>query len=78
MKSILLWTCGLLICGSIARAANDSIVTAVFSKTYNGYQRTRAADGSFEREYYALANGSYLPGVAADASIDKVKFPQVA
>jgi len=59
-------------------ASNDRIVTAVFSRTYNGYERPRAADGSFEREYYALANGSYLPGVAADASIDKVKFPQIA
>jgi hypothetical protein len=59
-------------------ASTDRIVTAVFSHTYNGYQRTRAADGTFEREYYALANGSYMPGVAADASIDKVKFPQIA
>ena len=61
-----------------ASASNDRIVTAVFSRTYNGYERPRAADGSFEREYYALANGSYMPGVAADASIDKVKFPQIA
>ena len=59
-------------------ASTDRIVTAVFSHTYNGYQRPRAADGTFQREYYALANGSFLPGAAADASIDKVKFSQIA
>jgi hypothetical protein len=59
-------------------ASTDRIVTAVYSGTYNGYKRPRAADGTFEREYYALANGSYLPGAGADASIDKVKFPQIA
>jgi hypothetical protein len=68
----------LLLCVPMAWASTDRIVTAIFSHTYNGYERPRAADGSFEREYYALANGSYLPGVAADASIDKVKFPQIA
>ena len=68
----------LLLCVPMAWASNDRIVTAVFSHTYNGYQRPRSADGTFEREYYALANGKYLPGVAADASIDKVKFPQIA
>ncbi len=61
-----------------ASASNENIVTAVFSGTYNGYQRPRAADGTFQPEYYALANGEYLPGVSADASIDKVKFPQIA
>jgi hypothetical protein len=66
------------LCAATASASNDRIVTAVFSHTYNGYQRPRAADGTFQREYYALANGSYMPGVAADASIDKVKFPQIA
>ena len=65
----------LLLAVSTAQATNDRIITAVFSRTYNGYQRPKAADGTFQREYYALANGSYLPGVGADASIDKVKFP---
>jgi len=68
----------LLLAAPLARASNDSIVTAVFSHTYNGYQRPRAADGSFQREYYALANGKYLAGASADASIDKVRFPQIA
>ncbi len=68
----------LLLAVATAQASNDRIITAVFSHTYNGYQRPKAADGTFQREYYALANGSYLPGVGVDASIDKVKFPQIA
>ena len=77
MKTILRMTL-LLLCVPMAWASTESIVTAVYSRTYNGYQRTRAADGTFQREYYALANGSFMPGVAADASIDKVRFPQIA
>ena len=68
----------LLLAVTTAQATNERIITAVYSHTYNGYQRSKAADGTFPREYYALANGSYLPGVGADASIDKVKFPQIA
>jgi hypothetical protein len=62
----------------VAFASNENIVTAVFSGTYNGYQRQKATDGSFKTEYYALANGIFSAGLSADASIDKVKFPQVA
>ena len=68
----------LLLAVTTAQASNERIITAVYSHTYNGYQRPKAADGTFQREFYALANGSYLPGVGADASIDKVKFPQIA
>jgi hypothetical protein len=78
MKKLLQISLLLLLAVSTARATNDRIITAVYSHTYNGYQRPKAADGTFQREYYALANGSYLPGVGADASIDKVKFPQIA
>ncbi len=78
MKKLFQITLLLLVAAPLARASNDSIITSVFSSTYNGYQRPRAADGTFQPEYYALANGKYLPGVSADASIDKVKFPQIA
>jgi hypothetical protein len=61
-----------------ALASSDALVTAVYSKASNGYQRQKLADGSFKREYYALAKGVYNPGVGADRSIDGVKFPQVA
>ena len=78
MKKLLQITCLLSLAFPLAYASKESVVTSVFSHTYNGYQRPHAADGTFQREYYALANGSFLPGVGADASIDKVKFPQIA
>jgi len=61
-----------------AHAGNDAIVTAVFSSTSNGYERHKEPDGTFKREYYALANGQYARGAHDDPSIDQVKFPEVA
>lgn len=80
MKTLLprLLVCASALAATAAFAANDSIVTAVYSKVSNGYQRQKLADGSFKREHYALAKGVYVPGVAADRSIDAVRFPQVA
>lgn len=69
---------GLVIVAPLARASNDSLVTAVFSKVSNGYHRQKQADGSFKREYYAIGRGTYVPGVSSDRSIDAVRFPQVA
>jgi len=60
------------------QAAKDSIVTAVYSKTVNGYKRQLDADGSPKPEYYAIANGKYMQGALKDASIDEVKFPTIA
>jgi hypothetical protein len=68
----------LLLALTMAQASNESIITAVYSKVSNGYQRPKAADGFPKREYYALANGVFSPGVSADPSIDRVKFPQIA
>lgn len=70
--------CGVICAVQTAFAGSDSVVTAVYSKVSNGYQRERLADGSPKREYYALAKGVYVPGVGADPSIDKVRYPQVA
>ena len=78
MKKLLLNTLLLMLIVPAVRASNERIVTAVYSHTYNGYQRAKEADGSPKREYYALANGSFLPGASVDTSIDKIKFPQVA
>lgn len=68
----------LLVLAPMARAANESIVTAVYSGTYNGYHRQKEADGSFKPEYYALANGIFAAGASADPTMDKIKFPQIA
>lgn len=61
-----------------ALASTDALVTSVFSSVSNGYQRTKLPDGTFKREYYAIANGKYLPGALDNESIDKVKFPTIA
>ena len=69
---------GLISVASPAFASDAPFVTAVFSNTSNGYERTKMADGSFKRETYALARGQYLPGADSDRSIDGVQFPQIA
>jgi len=61
-----------------AFASEESIVTAVYSKVRNGYTRQKNADGKYVREYYALANGTYAPGIAKDSSIDDLAFPAIA
>jgi len=78
MKTTLRFALWSTLTAATASASNERIVTAVYSHTYNGYQRAKEADGSPKREYYALAKGSFLPGASVDNSIDKVKFPQVA
>ncbi len=59
-------------------ARQDSVVTAVFSSTSNGYERQKLPDGSYKREYYAIANGQYAKGTQDDPSIDQVGFPTIA
>jgi len=68
----------LLVAAPPARAGDGSLVTSVFSRVSNGYHRQRLPDGSFPREFYALAKGRYYPGISKNHSIDAVKFPQVA
>ncbi len=71
-------TLGLLAAAPCAPAANDAVVTSVFSSVSNGYERQKLPDGSYKREYYALANGQYARGAAANPSIDGVPFPTIA
>lgn len=57
-----------------AASAPDSVVTAVFSRSFNNYERAMRADGSPEPQTYVIAKGGYTPGVGPDESIDHVKF----
>jgi len=57
-----------------ASAARDSVVTAVFSRSFNHYERPVRQDGSPEAQTYVVAEGGYAPGADKDASIDDVKF----
>lgn len=70
--------CGLLFGGSRTFASKGSVVTAVYSSVSNGYERQKLPDGSFKREYYAIARGHYVPGRDKNSSIDGVPFPSIA
>ena len=62
--------------GSLSPAlhADDSIVTAVFSRSFNNYTRPVDADGKDKVMTYVVAKGGYARGFGSDASIDNVKF----
>jgi len=77
-RSLCLAACFSLLTSSAAFAGEDAIVTAVYSKASNGYERQKTPDGAFKREYYALTKGVYVPGIGRDRSIDGVKYPQIA
>jgi hypothetical protein len=70
--------CGLLFGGSRTFASKNAVVTAVYSSVSNGYERQKLPDGSFKREYYAIARGHYVPGRDKNPSIDGVPFPSIA
>ncbi len=61
---------------NLARAAHnkDSLVTAVFSRSFKDYNRPVASDGSPKILTYNIAKGGYAPGLGKDASVDNVKF----
>lgn len=61
-----------------ARAKQRLVLTAVNSEVYNGYVHRKLPDGSYKREYYAIADGGFSPGDIRDPSIDSVKFPPLA
>lgn len=70
---------GLLLLGSLAHAADeDAVLTSVYSKTGNGYQRKRGPDGQWQREYYALSNGGPADGTVKDNEQDKIQFVALA
>ncbi len=58
--------------------AEDAIATVVHARTGNGYKREMTKKGTFKPEYYALSNGGRVKGTAADLTVDKVSFPDVA
>ena len=60
-----------------AGANEESIVTAVFAKTHNGYVRELAPDGTPLRETYVVGKGTYAPGRREDPSIENVPFSGV-
>lgn len=56
--------------------AND--ITAVSSRASSDYVRARQGDGSYAPESYVFGDGGVWAGAAADPSMDKVSFLDVA
>jgi hypothetical protein len=52
----------------------ESVVTSVFSRSFNDYQRPARADGRDQPLTYVIAKGGSTPGISADESMDDVKF----
>jgi hypothetical protein len=62
-----------------ARAADGSDgITAVASKTSADYVRVRLPDGSIQPEFYSFGKGGNWGGEIEDATIDNLKFIDVA
>lgn len=83
MFTFRIWPFVMIVClfGAIlpaARAADDTIATAVYARIGNGYKREQLKDGSFKPEYYALSNGGRIYGTTSDITVDRVTYPQVA
>jgi hypothetical protein len=57
---------------------DDTVATAVYSRIGNGYKRTKAKDGSFKPEYYALSNGGRIYGTSSDITVDRVSYAEVS
>jgi len=57
-------------------AADEPV--AVFSETFNGYQRTQLPDKSFKPEYYAFGEGGCWTRPVKDATMEAMTFLRVA
>jgi hypothetical protein len=63
-------------CLAVAEPDN-SVVTTVFSRSYNKYQRPVLANGRDQPLMYVIAKGGLAEGMSADDSLDKVKFAAI-
>jgi hypothetical protein len=61
-----------------AAATSTNGITALSAKVSPDYVRTRLPDGSFEPEEYGFGEGGRLDGTFRDASMDKLKFLDIA
>lgn len=68
-----------LLAACVVQARDEAyLVTTVHSRSVNGYQRSRAADGGFKPEYFAIANGGPLAGTTLETRMEEVGFPRLA
>lgn len=59
-------------------ASAEGDITAVSSRVSDDYLRTKRTDGTYPPEFYAFGPGGLWNGSMRDASIDKLKFIDVA
>jgi hypothetical protein len=81
MRTVLiLAAAGILLASQPAASAEDGVegVTAVASKVSADYVRAKLSDGSFAPEAYAFGEGGFWGGGMRDATIDGLKFIDVA
>jgi hypothetical protein len=70
-----------LACGPVMQAAAEQAsekITAVAAKASPDYARVRRKDGTYAPETYAFGEGGHVGGPMVDASIDPMKFMDVA
>lgn len=58
--------------------AEELIATAVSGRVGHGYKRVPRPDGSFQPEFYALANGGRIAGTGSDLTVDRIQYPEIA
>jgi hypothetical protein len=79
--SALLFLAAGLVSSPIMPAADEQAsdkITAVAAKTSPDYARVRRKDGTYAPETYAFGEGGHVGGPMVDASIDPMKFLDVA
>ncbi len=74
--SILFLFFTLALCPGALRAADAPV--AVFSETFNGYQRTRLPDESFKPETYAFGEGGAWTANETDGPANQLTFARVS
>jgi len=61
-----------------ARENGVAEITAVSATVYNGYERTKLPDGTFQTERYAFGPGGLAVAAGKDASVDELPFLKIA
>lgn len=69
---------GSLAGGLAARDQGEAEISSVLATVYNGYERTKLPDGTFQPERYAFGEGGVTGTITKDKSIDGLSFRKIA
>jgi hypothetical protein len=73
-RLVCLACCFLAVVPLAESAAEKFSTSAVFANVDKSYKRLKNADGTFQKEYYALTYGGQAQGTTTDKTIDRVSF----